>query len=189
MEKTRSLARALAGPIGPSHHMEYFLLLFWKRLPIGEWKKKLIWEIRNALMSMDNVISSCNLIKFYVGMCSLTSDKANDTQIRGYRLRSAKKSVDNMQYWKNAEITAKMRGENGDIWEFAGPFFPQSCSDLSYVSEWVLWMCGGSQWYQMIPLWDVSRYSTKIQTASSSKKWKKRAKNGKSRFAKNAFLF
>ena len=41
MGKTRSLARALASPIGPSHHMEYFLLFFWKRLPTGERKKKM----------------------------------------------------------------------------------------------------------------------------------------------------
>ena len=39
MEETRSLARALAGPTGPSHHMEYFLLFFWNRLPTGERKK------------------------------------------------------------------------------------------------------------------------------------------------------
>ena len=39
MGKTRPLTRALAGPIGPSHHMEYFLLFFWKRLPTGERKK------------------------------------------------------------------------------------------------------------------------------------------------------
>ena len=39
MGKTRSLAPAQAGPIGPSHHMEYFLLFFWKRLPTGEPKK------------------------------------------------------------------------------------------------------------------------------------------------------
>ena len=39
MGKTRSLARALVGPIEPSHHMEYFLLWFWKRLSTGEQKK------------------------------------------------------------------------------------------------------------------------------------------------------
>ena len=35
----------------------------------------------------------------------------------------------------------------------------------------------------------LSFYSIQIQTASSSKKWKKRAKNEKSRFAKNTFFF
>ena len=39
MEKKRSLARALARPIGPTHHVEYFLLFFWKRLSTGEQKK------------------------------------------------------------------------------------------------------------------------------------------------------
>ena len=35
-----SLARALAGPIGPFHHMEYFLLFFWKQLSPGEKKNE-----------------------------------------------------------------------------------------------------------------------------------------------------
>ena len=39
MGKTRSLVRTLVGPIEPSHHMKYFLLFFWKRLPTGERKK------------------------------------------------------------------------------------------------------------------------------------------------------
>ena len=38
-KKTRSLTRALAGPIRPSHHMEYFLLFFWKRFSTEERKK------------------------------------------------------------------------------------------------------------------------------------------------------
>ena len=46
MEKARPLARALAGPIGPSQHMEYFVFFFWEQLPTGERKKQLIWEIR-----------------------------------------------------------------------------------------------------------------------------------------------
>ena len=39
MGKTRTLARALPDPIGPSHHMEYFLLFFWKPLLTGNDKK------------------------------------------------------------------------------------------------------------------------------------------------------
>ena len=52
MGKTRSLARASAGPIGPSHHMEYFLFFFCflETTFNGRTKKKWIWEIRNALM-------------------------------------------------------------------------------------------------------------------------------------------
>ena len=41
MGKTRSLARALAGLIGPSHHMEYFLLFFLKMTSNGRTKKKM----------------------------------------------------------------------------------------------------------------------------------------------------
>ena len=40
MGKTRSLARALAGPIGSSHHMEYFLLFFGNDLHL-EYERKM----------------------------------------------------------------------------------------------------------------------------------------------------
>ena len=39
------------GRIGPAHHMEYFLLFFWKFFYMVTLMKKLIWEIRNALES------------------------------------------------------------------------------------------------------------------------------------------
>ena len=58
-----------------------------------------------------------------------------------------------------------MRGKNGDIWEYADPVFPQSYSDLTHVSEWVLCRCG------------------------ELKKRKNRAKNEKLRFAKKLFYF
>ena len=39
MKKTRPLARALAGPTGSPHDMEYFLLFFRKRVSTAEQKK------------------------------------------------------------------------------------------------------------------------------------------------------
>ena len=45
--------------------------------------------------------------------------------------RTAKKSVYNSKFFKKCKITPKLRGKNWNTWEYEGPVFPQSCSDLT----------------------------------------------------------
>ena len=44
--------------------------------------------------------------------------------IPNLQVRTAKKYIYNVKFRKNAKITPKMWGENGDIWEYAGLVFP-----------------------------------------------------------------
>ena len=68
MGKTRSLARALAGPIGPSHHVEYFSLFFWKRQRENEKKMNLGNEERpnvqcTMYMHVDRLTLASKILK------------------------------------------------------------------------------------------------------------------------------
>ena len=47
------------GRIGPSHHMEYFLLFFFEIFYMVTLMKKSIWEIRNALMYVLCIVAIC----------------------------------------------------------------------------------------------------------------------------------
>ena len=42
-------------------------------------------------------------------------------RIPNLQVRTAEKYIYNVKFRNNAKITPKMRGENGDIWEYAAP--------------------------------------------------------------------
>ena len=86
-------------------------------------------------------------------------------------------------------MTPKIRSKKGNTGEYAAPVLMQSCSDLTWVSGWVLWV-----WRKpTMSLWKMCSASThfcrtKIQTAQSFKKRAKKGKKLKISFCKKYFF-